>query len=383
MKKILIIGAGEIQVPVIKKAKEMGLFVITTDFDPNAPGFKYSDVSEVVSTVDLEKNLNVAKKYKIDGVLTTSDLPVNTVAYICEKLSLNGLSIESAKVSTNKYLLRKVLKKNGLKTPNFAIVYDKNELKSIINKFKFPIVMKPIDSSASRGVVKVFSEEELYKEYDESIKYSKSKKVILEEFIDGNEYSVECLIQNGNINIIAITEKTVTGEPYFVEIRHVIPANLEQGKIDEVNKLVNDVVNIIGLDNSAAHIELKISSEGPTIIEVGARLGGDYITSDLVPLATGTNMLENIIKISISENINIEKNIKRFSGIQFLYDKNYNDFIRNEKEILSDEKIYRYEITRSNGIRLKSSLDRAGYLIFSSNSRERLIKSLEFRGKND
>ena len=300
MKKILIIGAGEIQVPVIKKAKEMGLFVITTDFDPNAPGFKYSDVSEVVSTVDLEKNLNVAKKYKIDGVLTTSDLPVNTVAYICEKLSLNGLSIESAKVSTNKYLLRKVLKKNGLKTPNFAIVYDKNELKSIINKFKFPIVMKPIDSSASRGVVKVFSEEELYKEYDESIKYSKSKKVILEEFIDGNEYSVECLIQNGNINIIAITEKTVTGEPYFVEIRHVIPANLEQGKIDEVNKLVNDVVNIIGLDNSAAHIELKISSEGPTIIEVGARLGGDYITSDLVPLATGTNMLENIIKISIS-----------------------------------------------------------------------------------
>lgn len=383
MKKILIIGAGEIQVPVIKKAKEMGLFVITTDFDPNAPGFKYSDVSEVVSTVDLEKNLNVAKKYKIDGVLTTSDLPVNTVAYICEKLSLNGLSIESAKVSTNKYLLRKVLKKNGLKTPNFAIVYDKNELKSIINNFKFPIVMKPIDSSASRGVVKVFSEEELYKEYDESIKYSKSKKVILEEFIDGNEYSVECLIQNGNINIIAITEKTVTGEPYFVEIRHVIPANLEQGKIDEVNKLVNDVVNIIGLDNSAAHIELKISSEGPTIIEVGARLGGDYITSDLVPLATGTNMLENIIKISISENINIEKNIKRFSGIQFLYDKNYNDFIRNEKEILSDEKIYRYEITRSNGIRLKSSLDRAGYLIFSSNSRERLIKSLEFRGKND
>lgn len=383
MKKILIIGAGDIQVPVIKKAKEMGLFVISTDFNPEAPGFKYSDIGEVVSTIDFEGNFEIAKKYEVDGVLTTSDLPVNTVAYICDKLKLPGLNIESAKLATNKYLLREILKENKLKTPNFEVVYSKEELKTVVNKLKFPLVMKPIDSSASRGVIKVFSENELFKEFDESMKYSNSKGIILEEFINGNEYSVECLIQDGNINIIAITEKTVTGEPYFVEVRHIVPAKLDSEDIDNINELINRIVKLVGLNNSAAHIELKLSSEGPTIIELGARLGGDFITSDLVPLATGIDMLGNIINISINQKININKYINKNAAIQFLYDGNFDKFISNKDRILNNDDIIRFEITKEKGIKLKSSLDRSGYIIFTNDNREQIIEHLDFRGENE
>ena len=380
-KRIMIIGAGEMQVPVILKAKNIGLYVVTIDGNIKAPGNKYADVALEIDTNDKFKILKAAKDYEIDGLLTTSDLPVRVVAFVSQELGLKGLSVSAAEITTNKYLLRKKLQDKGIISPLFfklACIEDIDKLKK---RFIFPMIIKPVDSSASRGVKKVNSLVELYNEYPKSKEYSHSGIVIIEEFINGNEYSVESLIQNGKLSIIAITEKKVNGNlgKYFVEERHIIPANLSKLEQEEILKTVTDAVKVIGLDNCASHTELMLTKKGAIIIEIGARLGGDYITSDLVPLAYGVDMLRNIINISLGKGVDINKTKSNFSGVQFINSKNYTSSKNYIKSLMGNEDLEKYEIKEYQDIKLTNSMNRLGYFICKSNTREGLIKMLNIK----
>ncbi|WP_460283975.1 ATP-grasp domain-containing protein [Clostridium botulinum] len=375
MKTLLIIGAGQFQVPIIKRARQLGYKTIVTDYDCNAKGFEYADIALTISTLDKEKTLEVIKDYKVDGVLTTSDLPVRTVAYVCEKLNLASIPYKAAIICTNKFLLRECMRENNIATPRYCLV-DKNEQKFICDKleqFKFPLIIKPVDSSASRGVIKLENKQSIKGAYNESVIYSKSGQVIIEEFIDGNEYSVEALTQNGETCIVAITEKTTSGYPYFVEERHIVPANLKEKEEEQIKEIVKKCINAIGLDNSASHSELKLTPNGPVIIEIGARLGGDYITSDLVPLATGINMIDYAIRLSLGVNINIDSRCNKFSGIQFIVPYNYESIYNNYEILKNDKNIIRCEMDKyDTNNDFKNSLDRLGYYISQGKSREEL-----------
>lgn len=380
MKTILIIGAGQFQVPVIKRAKKLGCKVIATDYDINAPGFKFADIALNISTLDKEKTLEAAQEYKVDGVLTTSDFPVRTVAYICEILNLIGPSYKTALICTNKYILRECLKEKNISTIRYSLI-DKNNFKNIyaiLKSFEFPIVLKPVDSSASRGVIKVDNIESVEKAYNESIIYSKTEKVIAEEFIEGNEYSVESITENGQTRIVAITQKITSGCPYFVEERHIIPANLNKIQEEEIKEYVRKCIKVIGLDNSASHLELKLTKNGPIIIEIGARLGGDYITSDLVPLATGIDMLKNAINLSLGLELETNYKYNKFSGIQFITPYIYKYSFNRYKVLSLDKNIVKYEMTSniSDG-EFKNSLDRLGYYIVQAERRSELEDVLD------
>lgn len=378
MQKILIIGAGEMQVPVIQKAKELGYKTIVTDFCDQAPGFKFADCKCVVDTHDLEGNLQIAQDYDVAGVLTTSDYPVNTVAYICNEMGIKGISIEGAKICTNKYLQRKILLENKMKVPRFlkCNILDFNI--ENISDFEFPIIVKPLSSSGSRGVIKVIEEGDMQKVLDAASVYASDNIILIEEYINGNEYSVEILIQNGEIFIITITQKELLqSNDNFVEGRHIVPAQLKKSVEDKIKKYSYEVINVIGLDNTAVHLELKVTKRGePILIEVGCRLGGDYITSDLVPLSTGVDMLESIIKIAVNEKINITNKISKFVGVQFITSENYNDIVYFLKK--EPKGIVKSEIKKYKQVITTNSLDRLGYYIACANSREELLYILNY-----
>jgi carbamoyl-phosphate synthase large subunit len=225
MKKLLILGAGIIQIPVILKAKELNIYSIVLDYDEKAPGINYADAFYGISTNDTEKVLTLAKKLNITGILTTSDYPVNTVAKVAQELSLPGMSIELANLCTNKYLQRQFFRNNDVRVPKYVFIKSVDDLFCI--DF-FPCIIKPVDSSASRGVKLVHNQKEIVDQYPISKNYSKSNGVIVEEFIHGREFSVETITQHGNTHIVQITEKLTIGEEfgYFVEDTHIMPARI-------------------------------------------------------------------------------------------------------------------------------------------------------------
>jgi biotin carboxylase len=286
----MIIGAGILQVPLIKICKKNGYEVIATDKNRDSIGFKYADRTIVVDGTDKENILEYAKKFNIDGIVTTSEFTLFSVAYVCEKLGLKGPSRKAAQISNDKYLMRKCMSESGIESPKYWLIHNAIELNRIENEVRFPVVVKPVDASSSLGVIKANSINEIKSIFDEVLKNSRNNKIIIEEFLDGPEFSVETLSQHGIHNIIDITEKSVLGYPYFVEQRHIIPANINKEQKQEISKMVIRLLDACEFNNCAGHTEIKLTKDGPRIIETGARIGGDYITSDLVPLATGISI---------------------------------------------------------------------------------------------
>ncbi len=376
-KKILILGAGGMQVPIIRKANELGYETIVVDYDPSAPGFDVAGKKYETSTLDIEGVLKISQDENIDAILTTSDAPVKVVAYVADKLGLTAMSMKVSEICTNKFLQRELLKERNVNCPEFHLVDESDKLDGFR---KFPYVVKPIDSSASRGVKKVNTREDLQIAIKDAIRYSRSGKAIVESYIVGREFSVESFTQDGVTHIVAITEKETCGEDegFFVEKRHIEPARInyiERGLIEEA---VKSVASIIGLNNCPSHMELKINDEGAFVIEVACRLGGDYITSDLVPLSTGVDMLENLIDISLGNKINLKPKYSKSSCVQFLTPSNYYkcaDFIGSK-----DKSIIRYELQPFEERVIRNSMDRLGYVIIQTTNNEELepiIKGLE------
>ena len=374
MKKILILGAGEMQVPIIMKAKNLNLYSIVADYNEKAPGFLYADKKLFVSTLNYNDLLKFASEENIDGLLTTSDYPVNVVAKISRELGLSAMSEKVASICTNKYLQRNLFKKNNINIPFFQLY---SEFDDLIGLVDFPYIVKPIDSSASRGVCIVENAEQLNNAFVQAVFYSKERKVLVESFIEGREFSVETYTQGGLTTIIAITEKLLIGEEYgvFVEDTHIQPARLSEIEYNLIREEVLKAIRIIGLDNCPSHTEVKLNSHGVYIIEIACRLGGDYIASDLVPLSTGVDMLENLIKISLGEKIAVDHKWNKVSCVQFVNTENYQrclEFIHSQNNAL-----IRHEIKPYSDVRIMNSLDRLGFLILRTDTMSQMESILK------
>jgi len=322
-KKIMILGASILQLPAIKKAHEMGLDVVAVDMNPNAIGFEESYVTkEVISTIDVPKVVEAAKKHNIDAVITlASDMPMRSVAAVAKELNLVGISEETALNATNKAEMRKCLQQSGVPIPQFYKVSDQSEFEEAIRRFDKPFIIKPADNSGSRGIFLVENLEdiELAKNaYLYSKKNSRSGDVVVEEYMRGPEVSVETLSVDGVCHVIQITDKLTTGAPHFVEMGHSQPSRLEQSVLDRICEVAIDANIAVGIKNGPSHTEIIVTEEGPKIVELGARLGGDCITTHLVPLSTGVDMVECCIRIALGEKPDLEPKYHKGSAIRYL-----------------------------------------------------------------
>ena len=326
MKKLMILGASILQVPAIIKAKDMGLSVIALDMNPNAVGLKIEGIiPEVISTIDTDRVLECAKKHNIDGIMTiASDMPMQTVAKVCKELGLNGISEDAALKATNKAYMMDALKSYKVPIPLYYKVFTFEEYKkavhSIIEK-GCKCISKPADNSGSRGVTLISEGIDLHKEYQYSIKNSRSGEVVVEEYLEGPEVSVETLAVDGEVSIIQITDKCTSGSPFFVETEHSQPSILDNNIKKRIAQVAVDANKAIGITNGPSHTEIRITKDGPKIVEIGARLGGDCITSHLVPLSTGVDMVEYSIRIALGEKPSISKLWNRGACIKYLIPK--------------------------------------------------------------
>lgn len=325
MESIFILGASRLQIPAIKKAKEKGLYVYVLDYDPKAVGIQYADCFLEISTIDKEAVYKAALEHKPDYIITsTSDMPVRTVSWVCEKLGKRtDISYYGALCATDKVAMRMRMKECGVPIPDFHEIKTFEDFVDIAGKMPQRFILKPADNSASRGVVLVDKEsspdyEELYKY---CTRYSRSGEALVEEYMEGPEVSVESFSVDGTPHILTITDKIITEPPFFVELGHTEPSRLSPSQQEDIRNVAEAAIRAIGMHNGPTHTEIKVTPSGAKLVEIAARLGGDFITSKLVPLSTGVDMIECSFATLLGENVPYQKLSDCGAVIRFIQGK--------------------------------------------------------------
>lgn len=378
MRKVIILGGSRLQLPAIRKAKKLGFYVICVDYDEDAVGFEIADQAEIISTIDMEAVLTLAKSEKPDYVITsTSDAPVRTAAYVSEKMGLpTGISYEDSLCATFKDNMRNRLLKNHIPIPCFRSCESFAQFKDAIGAIGFPCIVKPADSAASRGVRMLSGEpglKALEAIFNETIGCSRKGTIMVEECMHGPEVSVESMTIEGKTTVLAITDKIVTEPPYVVELGHTEQSQLPEDVKAAVRVVATDTVAAIGIDNGPAHTEIMVTSSGPKVVETAARLGGDFITSKLVPLATGIDMVGSSIELALGMPVAIDKVKSCGSAIRFITSKSSGviESIEVADELRSlpgFEEIEFYLKAGDSVSEPHSSNDRIGHIICSGSS---------------
>ncbi len=368
MRRLFVIGASLLQLPAIKKAKKMGFYVGVADYDPNAIGVIYADEYYNVSTIDEEGIYRAAKEFNADGIMTlATDFPMRSVAFATKKLGLVGIDYNTSVKATNKRMMLKTFDECHINIPWFYSISSISDLNKNKDKIKYPCICKPTESSGSRGVILIKSNKDLFEAIEYSFSYSRNHEIIVEEYMEGIEVSVEVLVINKEVYIIQITDKITSGAPYFVELGHTQPSRLKKNDLNLVEKLAKKAVIAIGIMNGAAHVEIMVTKDGPKVIEIGARLGGDYITSHLVPISTGIDMIEAAINISLGLSPIIKKKYKFGSAIRFIECKpGYIKKIIGEQMVRDMENIVEICFFKKEGEYvniINNSSERVGYII--------------------
>lgn len=385
-KKIMILGASVLQLPAIEQAKKMGLEVIVVDMNPDAIGFNVEGIiKENISTIDVPAILEAAKHHQIDGIMTlATDMPIQAVAKVAKEMNLVGITCDTAIKATNKAVMRDALKNAGVPIPQYYHVSTKRDYFEAVENIKragYRCIIKPADNSGSRGItlLKDFEVNTVEKAFEYSLPLSRSGELMVEEYMEGPEVSVETLSINGKCHVIQITDKLTTGAPYFVEMGHSQPSKYSEDIKKRIEEVAIAANHAIGIENGPSHTEIKVTKDGPKIVELGARLGGDNITSYLVPLSTGVNMVEACIKIALGKKPDISKKINKASAIRYLETeygtiKNISG-IEDAKNISGVQKIFIVHGIGESITGINSSTDRVGYVIAQSDTVEKAIEA--------
>lgn len=365
-KKLAIIGASYLQQPLVEKAKDMGLETICFAWEDGAVCKDICDKFYPISIVDKDAILKVCQEEKIDAVTTiASDVAVLTVNYVAEQMGLVGNPDKYSQIATNKYLMRQCFMDNNVPSPKFCLT--EGEVPDAVVSFCYPVIVKPTDRSGSRGVEKVDSKVELQAAITRACNESFQKKAVIEEFVEGREISVESISYKGKHYIIQITDKITTEAPFFVELEHHQPSSLPVEIKQRIKEIVLNALDALHIVYGASHAELKITKEDDIrVIEIGARMGGDFIGSDLVKLSTGYDFLKGVIKVALGDFEEPVLTEDSYSGVYFLSEetKHLLPIIENW---INYPNIVRAEITEKELRKIECSGDRSGYLIYKSN----------------
>lgn len=376
MIKIAVIGASYLQLPLVEKINSLGYESHCFAWDNQDSICK--DIAFYfypISIIEKELILKKCEELEVNAILSiASDVAVPTISYVAEKMGLIANSVDSALVSTNKFLMRTRFQEAGLFTPFYYSVTSLDSINSLKN-LTFPIIVKPTDRSGSRGVSISYNYEELQLNVQRAISESFEKKAIIEAYIEGSEYSVESISLNGVHTILAITEKVTSGVPYFVELEHHQPAVLGNEVKSQIEETVKKGLDALFIKNGASHSELKINTEGIFLIEIGGRMGGDFIGSHLVQLSTGYDYLKNIVEVALGNPIDsFCPSEQYYSGVYFL--SNITKHLLPYFTFNSIEGVDFIEVNlqSTNFEELKDSSNRTGYLIYKSSSKLKLPK---------
>ena len=316
-KTVIIIGAGREQVPAYLAARKMGLKIISTDIDENAPGFRYADHKLLVSTREVEQTFQTVKKFcksekiRVNGVFTVAnDVPM-TVAKIADYYALPGLSIESTKLLSDKILMKERFVSANVKTPPFRKVRHIIDIEEFSKDNGFPLVLKPVDGRGSKGVVFLRNLSDAKELFLVPQSLSKKNYLIVEKYIKGPQLSVESVYVNKKYYPVAFADRNYSLEknshPFFFEDGGDIPSfvNLEQQQ--KINQLVEKASRSLGIAWGTVKADIVIDKEEPQIIELAGRLSGGEFSTFSIPHVYGVDLVGIVIRLSLGMNISINE----------------------------------------------------------------------------
>ena len=376
MRKILaIIGASYLQLPLVIKAKEMGVQSICFAWEEGAVCKDVADKFYPISIIEKEQIPEVCRKEVIDGITTiATDVAVPTISYVAKELGLICNSVECAYKSTNKYAMRMALKDGGVNCPAFSLIHDIDEAREALDAIGLPAIVKPCDRSGSMGVTKVERMEQLADAVESAVSASFVKAAVLEQFVDiAQEISVEGISWKGEHHVLAVTDKVTTGAPHYVELGQHQPSQLPRDIIDEAIHQARLGVKALGIEYGASHPELMIDkNEKVFVTEIGARMGGDFIGSDLVYLSTGYDFLKGVVEVALGSFTPPVKQWSKCAGVWF-----YSPDTLQVKSFIDNKSLHpeivRWELHEDELKPLTRSADRAGYFIYNSDHKVDLI----------
>lgn len=316
---LAIIGASYLQRPLVEKANAMGLRTICFAWAEGAVCKDLVDVFYPISIVEKEQILAICQQEHIDGICTiASDVAAPTVAYVAEQMGLVGNSYEASLRANNKWLMRQAFTSADVPCPQHMCVTTVN-VDTIQNQLTLPLIVKPSDRSGSLAVNKITDWAQLPAALQEAKTASFKGEAMVEEFIEGREISVEFISYQAKHYPLQITDKVTTGAPHFVELEHHQPSTLSADMYDTIYAITERALNALGITNGASHAEYKITDDGRVhVMEIGARMGGDFIGSDLVQLSTGYDFVKGVIEVALGQFEVPVLTDNAYSGVYFL-----------------------------------------------------------------
>lgn len=306
-RRLAIIGASDFQNPLILKAKEMGLETYAFAWECGDVGERTADHFYPISTADKDGVLAVCREIGVDGVTTIgSDFNNITATYVANRLGLTANTDTCVSLSTNKHLMRESFAAHGDPSPRSILIERDDARPESLSELRYPVIVKPTDRSGSRGITKLDSPEGLDVALKVAFGVSWEGKALVEEFLPGDEFSVEFCSWEGEHHFLQMTRKYTTGAPHFIETGHIEPPSVSEKVLDSTKRVVSHALDTLGVLYGASHSEVKVNAQGePWIVEIGSRMGGDCIGSDLVELSTGIDFVAAVVSTALGEKPNL------------------------------------------------------------------------------
>lgn len=309
MKKIVILGAGIYQVPLIQAAKKMGLYVIVVSIPGDYPGFKMADKVYEINTTDCGAVCEMAEKEGIDAIVTTgTDVAVSTIGYVCERLGLPGICEKSARLATDKACMKEAFLAGGVHTARFERIHDEDEALAAAEKIGYPVMLKIVDKSGSRGITKANHDRELKEAYAYGRQYTAASHMLVEKYIEGNEIGVDAFVQNGQVKLIVPHDKLVyqsgrTGIP----MGHICPMKMSDELAAKLEEETRKVIKALELDNCAVNMDVFVTeNEEVSVIEAAGRCGATGIP-EVISGYVGVNYYDAILKNALGIEVEFPK----------------------------------------------------------------------------
>jgi biotin carboxylase len=375
-KKVLILGGSAWQLDIIQRALDFGLYIIVADISANAPGRNLANEFIQIDTNNKKELAKIAREKKVEIVIAEqTDRVVPVAAYINRELGLRGILPEIASRFTDKYIMRNHLANTDIPMPVYHEINTIEDAMEFTDMQGYPVILKPKSSQASLGVFRVSNSDGLQKYFEETKKNSEDGKILIEEFIEGIEITVEGFSLEGKCHILAISEKEHYPHNECVASRLAYPPRFSDNAIENIKHIAAKVVETLGLVNGISHAEYRMRGDIPVLVEVGARGGGNRIASMIVPHISGVDIYEMLIRSLLGEqNLGIPKSLWRSANLEFFqFQPGRVKAIRGLDEVRKEKLAQDISLNFKVGDTLESATDdrhRPGYFIVLGENRD-------------
>lgn len=321
MKTIMILGGGYYQLPLIKKSVELGYNTIVCGIAGNYPGYKYATKWVNVDTFDKEAVLRIAQEEHIDGILLCgSDACMPTIGYVCDRMNLFGPSEQATINASNKAIMKQLFIRYGVRTAQYQKISSLVEAYSFAEIHNFPVVLKVVDSSGSKGVAIVHDKQELKKQYSKIIKETKQPYIIIEEFVAGEEFGAQAFVRNGKLTFVMPHGDIVFHSATDVPIGHYAPYEKSEELLDDIIGQLQLCIEALEIDNTAINADFILSGGKVYVLEIGARAGATCLP-ELVSNYYGTDYYEYLLHLCVGESDSVSSSSTMPSLVKTLISK--------------------------------------------------------------